>query len=186
MLYPAYLRDKRHIAFLVDEYDAPLLSTIDNEPLHNSFRETLKSLFSVANRMNEFIYFEFVTGVSRFSHTSLFSGANNLDDITMVDEYAGICGISEQELTANLMPGIQSYAEAEEISETEALTQFKRNYELKVDKTASEALDQINEKQYHNPWMQSGKTIIKIGANYSSATNNIDSWEIEEPATQML
>lgn len=125
----AFKRNQREVVVLIDEYDTPLLSTFHNEALNESFRETLKSIFTVVKDLNKFIYFEFVTGISRFSHTSLFSGANNLDDISMLEEYSGICGITEKELIDNLMPGIQAFSEAKEISENEALSIFKQNYD---------------------------------------------------------
>lgn len=125
----AYGRNSRKVAVLIDEYDAPLLSTIDNPELNSQFRIILKSIFSVVKDMGDYVHFEFVTGVSRFSHTSLFSGANNLRDITFNDEYAAICGITEDELRSALMPGIERYARRNGISEEEALLKFKNNYD---------------------------------------------------------
>lgn len=125
----AYAREQREVVVLVDEYDAPLLSTLHNDALNISYRETLKSIFTVVKDLNNYIYFEFVTGISRFSHTSLFSGANNLDDISMLEEYAGICGITEGELIANLDSGIRAYSESKGITFEDALAVFKKNYD---------------------------------------------------------
>lgn len=125
----AYEQNHREVALLVDEYDAPLLSTLNDEKLNNSYRDTLKAIFSVAKNLNRYIYFELVTGVSRFSHTSLFSGANNLDDISMMDEYAGLCGITEQELIDNLTPGIRAFAEEDNITEEAAFSLFRQNFD---------------------------------------------------------
>lgn len=67
---------------LVDEYDAPLLSALEKPEFNGLYRDTLKAMFSVLKSSDRLIHFAFVTGVSRFSHTSLFSGANNLRDIS--------------------------------------------------------------------------------------------------------
>lgn len=85
----------RKVTVLIDEYDAPLLATLHKPELNEQYRETLKSLFTVLKTADEYIGFAFITGVSRFAHTSLFSGANNLNDISMDDRFAAICGITE-------------------------------------------------------------------------------------------
>ena len=84
------------VAILVDEYDAILLDTLRSElsDLNNYYRQTLKSLFSVLKNEDANIQLAFVTGISRFSQTSLFSGANHLKDISMLEEYDSICGIT--------------------------------------------------------------------------------------------
>ncbi|MBO5444794.1 MAG: AAA family ATPase, partial [Muribaculaceae bacterium] len=106
----------RKVAVLIDEYDAPLLATLLKPELNEKYRDTIKSLLTVLKTADEYISFAFVTGVSRFSHTSLFSGANNLSDISMDDRYAAICGITEEELTAGFMPGIRDFARKLRIS----------------------------------------------------------------------
>ncbi|MBO5444788.1 MAG: AAA family ATPase, partial [Muribaculaceae bacterium] len=106
----------RKVAVLIDEYDAPLLATLLKPELNEKYRDTIKSLLTVLKTADEYIGFAFVTGVSRFSHTSLFSGANNLSDISMDDRYAAICGITEEELTAGFMPGIRDFARKLRIS----------------------------------------------------------------------
>lgn len=123
------MKTGKKIAILVDEYDAPLLDTIDKEDLNQAYRETLKSIFSVLKSSDEYIHFAFITGVSRFSHTSLFSGANNLEDISFRDDYAAICGITEDELHENLMPGIHHFAKKMDTSAQTILEMLKENYD---------------------------------------------------------
>ncbi|MCM1489325.1 MAG: AAA family ATPase [Muribaculum sp.] len=79
----AFQLSGQKVTILVAEYDAPLLNTIEDENLNITNREILKSIFSVLKNADEYIHFAIVTGVSRFSHTSLFSGANNLKDISL-------------------------------------------------------------------------------------------------------
>lgn len=119
----------RKVVVLVDEYDAPLLSTLEKKTLNNSYRETLKAFFSVLKNADSYIHFVFITGVSRFSHTSLFRGANNLMDISLLPEYSSICGVSEDELEDVLKPGIQDFAESKGMSYDEMLSVLKENYD---------------------------------------------------------
>ena len=111
--------------------DSPLLDTLEPEcyELNTYFRKTLKSLFTVLKASDEHIGFVFVTGISRFSHTSLFSGANNLEDISLFNDYASICGITEQELIANFKNGINDFAKEEDTDFDEIFTELKENYD---------------------------------------------------------
>ena len=71
------------VVILVDEYDKPLLEAIDNEPLQNSFRATLKAFYSVLKTQDRYIKFAFLTGVTKFGKVSIFSDLNNLEDLSM-------------------------------------------------------------------------------------------------------
>lgn len=119
----------RKVVVLVDEYDAPLLNTFDNDNFNESYRDTLRAVFSVLKNSDEYIHFAFITGVSRFSQTSLFSGANHLKDISLEKNMAAICGITEKELRDLLMPGVREFAESLGISDNETLTLLKENYD---------------------------------------------------------
>ncbi len=119
----------RRVAVLVDEYDFPLLSTLEKETLNNTYRETLRALFSVLKNADECIKMAFITGVSRFSHTTLFSGANNLKDISLDDDVNAICGISDEEIRKELMPGIHEFAEKQGKTDEEMLALLKENYD---------------------------------------------------------
>lgn len=129
LLINAHEKTGQKAVVLIDEYDSPLLSTLDRPQLNASYRETLKSVFSVLKSSDAYIHFAFITGVSRFSQTSLFSGANNLKDISMTDEYSAICGITDDELKTNLMSGISLFAEGQGITEKESLAALKENYD---------------------------------------------------------
>lgn len=129
LLERAYNKTGRKAVVLVDEYDAPLLDTLDLPELNSSYRDTLKSIFTVLKRGDRFIHFAFLTGVSRFSHTSLFSGANNVPDQSLDDRYAAICGITQEELETTLHDGIADFADKNLISYNEALSSLKENYD---------------------------------------------------------
>ena len=119
----------KQVVILVDEYDKPLLSTIDRKELHDAYRDTLKGFFGVLKSQDAYIRFAFLTGVSRFSHVSIFSDLNNLKDISMDARYVDICGISEQELHAYFEGPISELAMANGITREEACAKFRERYD---------------------------------------------------------
>ena len=117
------------VVVLVDEYDKPLLSTIDNKPLHDAYLNTLKGFFSVLKSQDQYIRFAFLTGVSRFSHVSIFSDLNNLQDISMIPDYADICGISEKELHNYFGGPIHELASANGMTFGQACGKLREEYD---------------------------------------------------------
>jgi len=86
------------VVVLIDEYDKPILDNITKPDVAIPIREELKNFYSVLKDMDEHLKFCFVTGVSKFSKVSIFSGLNNLKDITLHPECATICGYTQDEL----------------------------------------------------------------------------------------
>ena len=125
----AYKQTGERVVVLVDEYDKPLLSTIDNETLHEAYRGTLKAFFSVLKSMDDYIRFVFITGVSKFSHVSIFSDLNNPKDISMDSRYVDICGISENELRAYFDTSICELADANDMAYEEVCEQLRKQYD---------------------------------------------------------
>ena len=125
----AYEQTGKQVVVLVDEYDKPLLATIDNKPLHEAYRNTLKAFFSVLKSLDACIRFGFITGVSKFSHVSIFSDLNNPDDISMDPRYVDICGISEKELHAYFDSSIRELADANGMTYEEACGKLRQQYD---------------------------------------------------------
>lgn len=124
-----YKKTGRQVVILIDEYDKPLLDTIDNPDLNNTYRDILRAFFSVIKSSDEYIRFAFLTGVTRFSKVSVFSGLNNLRDISFLSDYSGICGITEGELEANFAPEIETLASSLTLSVQETLSILKKWYD---------------------------------------------------------
>jgi len=99
------------VVIIIDEYDNPLLSTINQPELNAKLREELKGFYSVIKQYEKYIRFSFITGVTKFTQVSLFSGMNQPKDISMMPEYCDICGITQKELEENFAPEINDYAE---------------------------------------------------------------------------
>lgn len=119
----------KEVVILIDEYDSPLTATIDRPELQNLFREELHGFYAVLKKMEPYIRFCFLTGVTRYGKLSVFSGLNNLEDITFLNEYAGICGITEAELHENYSESVRQFGESVGISEEEAYGQLKFFYD---------------------------------------------------------
>ena len=101
----------RTVVILIDEYDKPLLDIEHNKDLYEKNQRILKSFFGNLKSMDRYIRFAFITGVARFSKVSIFSDLNNLNDISLVDDFADICGWTERELIENFRDGIEILAE---------------------------------------------------------------------------
>ncbi|MCH5233989.1 MAG: AAA family ATPase [Muribaculaceae bacterium] len=117
------------VVVLVDEYDNPLINTLDNDDFHEINKSLLKSVYTNLKDLDEYIQFGMLTGVSRFTQLSLFSGLNNLTDVSLFSDYSTICGITQKEFVDNFKIGISKFAEKEKISFEEAIDIFKQNYD---------------------------------------------------------
>ena len=114
---------------LVDEYDAPLLDSMDNPELQQSLKQELRKFFSPLKDKGGMLRFVFLTGISKFSQLSIFSELNNLNVITMDDEYAAICGITEEELFTQMKAEIQAIADKYKMSYEDACSALKQKYD---------------------------------------------------------
>lgn len=125
----AHKKTGGEVVILIDEYDKPLVGNLNDEGLFGHYRTRLSSIYSNLKSSAEHIKLAFLTGVSRFSKLSVFSDLNNLNDITFDDEYADICGITEQQLFDYFTEGIRKLAETEDVSYEEACGLLKVNYD---------------------------------------------------------
>ena len=130
LLKNAYQQTGRQVVVLVDEYDKPLLQTMGvNEELNEDYRNMLKAFYSVIKTCDQYIRFAFLTGVTKFSKISIFSDLNNLRDISMEKQYAGICGITQAELESNFQPEIQALASEQDLTYQQTLAELKQWYD---------------------------------------------------------
>lgn len=125
----AHEQTGHRVAILVDEYDKPMLQAIGNEELQKSFRSILQAFYSVIKTMDGSIKFAFLTGVTKFGKISVFSALNNLNDLSMWDEYVALCGITEQELHDNFEEGINKLAQAQGMTYDEVCSELKECYD---------------------------------------------------------
>lgn len=119
----------RKVVVLVDEYDKSLVNNINNEPLYKLFQNNLSALYSNFKSSADHLKLVFLTGVSRFGKINVFSGLNNIDDISFDDRYNDICGITEDELKEYFHDGITKLAIKFSKSEDYICRELKRNYD---------------------------------------------------------
>jgi hypothetical protein len=117
------------VVILVDEYDKPILEEIDNPDVQERQREVLKHFYGVLKNLDGYINFALLTGVTKFSKVSVFSGLNNLYDISMDNRFASICGITDEELDTVFVPYIQRLATAMHRSYDEVRKVLRVNYD---------------------------------------------------------
>lgn len=98
LIRECFRKYKMPVVILIDEYDKPILDNITDEKTAIEMRDGLRDLYSVIKGMDQYIKFAFLTGVSKFSKMNLFSGLNNLRDITLSSEYAPICGYTQKDV----------------------------------------------------------------------------------------
>ena len=117
------------VVILIDEYDNPITAAIGNSELQERFRAILYGFFSSLKSLDAHLRFCMLTGVTKYGHLSVFSGLNNMLDISFLNEFAGICGITEEELTTVLRPGVESLACEENCTVPEAYATLKNWYD---------------------------------------------------------
>ena len=103
-------KKKGPVVITIDEYDNPLLNTIDQPVLNAEIREELRGFYGVLKKSDQYLRFTFITGITKFAQISMFSGANQLKDISMLAEHSAICGITQTELETCFAPEIEAYA----------------------------------------------------------------------------
>ncbi len=122
------LAKKNRVVVLIDEYDQPIINNLKNPAIAEQNRDLLKDFFATLKSLDKYIQFTFVTGVSKFSQVSLFSGPNHLLDITMDPEYAGMMGYTEEELRYYFEPHIQEMVREKGNSKDEVVKEVRTWY----------------------------------------------------------
>ena len=119
LIEAAHAATGRPAVILIDEYDKPIVDNLGNPELSDVFRTQLQGFYSVMKSKDAFLKFGFLTGVTKLGQMSVFSGLNNLVDLSLDARYADICGISEAELRAVFPESVRELAAAGGLSEEE-------------------------------------------------------------------
>ena len=139
VLEQAYKQTGRRAVVLVDEYDKPILDVLDSGSttlqngkeilLEEQHRNILKGFYSVFKGADPHLQFVLLTGVTKFSQVSVFSGFNQPDDISMVEDFEALCGITKEELLTVFAESIRELAQKWKITEEGVKTKLKRQYD---------------------------------------------------------
>jgi hypothetical protein len=117
------------VVILIDEYDKPIIDNIENKDLAIELREILKGFYTIIKACDEHIRFVLLTGVSKFSKAGVFSGLNNLKDISMDTRCSSLLGITRQEMESCFKEHIDRFAETEDISNAELIEKIAYWYD---------------------------------------------------------
>jgi hypothetical protein len=124
-----YKRTGKQVVVLIDEYDAPLLTVLHDPERLEKMRTALQSFYSPIKKLDPYLRFVFITGITKFSQLSIFSQLNNLKNISMKPQYAAICGITQKELEDNFQEGIRALGEENEMTSEQVLAKLARTYD---------------------------------------------------------
>ena len=123
-----YEKTGKQVVILIDEYDKPILDALYTE-FEEQNRQELRNFYSPLKDMDKYIRFLFITGITKVSHINIFSGLNQLDDISLVKDYSAICGISENELEQYFLPEIEALASEQKMSIDETKQKLAEMYD---------------------------------------------------------
>jgi len=141
------------VVVLIDEYDKPILDNLvaDRDEMAIAVRDQLKGFYSVIKDSDEHLRFALLTGVSKFSKVSLFSGLNNLEDITLSTDYATICGYTESELTDTFGDWLDGV-------DRNALRRWYNGYNFDGERVYNpfDVLLYLKSRQFRNYWFETG------------------------------
>ena len=125
----AYKKTGKKVVVLIDEYDAPLLDVVHEEEMLPVLRNVMRNFYSPLKDCDPYLQFVFITGITKFSQLSIFSELNNLKNISMRPDYAGVCGITAEEMLTAMSDYIDDFADAQEITREEAIEGLKLQYD---------------------------------------------------------
>ena len=129
LINTAYEKSGKQVVVLIDEYDAPMLDVAHEQEQLDTLRNIMRNFFSPLKYSEAKLRFVFLTGITKFSQISIFSELNNINNISMDEEYAGICGITEKELLSEMSADIDRLADKLELTREKTIETLKYNYD---------------------------------------------------------
>ena len=129
LILQMYRKTGKQVVVLIDEYDAPLLDVAHEKEKLEELRNVMRNFYSPLKKYESYLRFVFLTGITKFSQLSIFSELNNITNISMRDDYAGICGITKEELLENMSEDIDMLAEAKGLSIENTIAKLKEHYD---------------------------------------------------------
>lgn len=129
LIKTVYEQTGQKVVVLIDEYDAPLLDVVHEDTSLDILREVMRNFYSPLKDSDRMLRFVFLTGITKFSQLSIFSELNNITNVSMHQEYAGICGITKEELLDKFDEDIDVLAGRLGLTHEQALSKLKENYD---------------------------------------------------------
>ena len=158
-----YEKTGKKVVILIDEYDAPLLDVVHEDKTLPVLRNVMRNFYSPLKDSDPYLHFVFLTGITKFSQLSIFSELNNLKNISMRPDYAGVCGITEEEMVTAMTDYLDDFAEAQQTTRKGAVEGLKRQYDGYHFTWPSpdifnpfSLLNAFQDRDYTNYWFSSG------------------------------
>lgn len=129
LITTAYKQTSKQVVVLIDEYDAPLLDVVHEDEKLPILRNVMRNFYSPLKKCESYLRFVFLTGITKFSQMSIFSELSNITNISMRDDYAGICGITMDELTTQMSADVDALAEKMGKTREETLDKLREYYD---------------------------------------------------------
>ena len=129
LITTVYRQTGRQVVVLIDEYDAPLLDVVHEEKDLPVLRNVMRNFYSPLKACDPYLRFVFLTGITKFSQLSIFSELNNIRNISMLPEYAAICGITQEEMETQMSPDLDVLATRQKKTREETLQGLKERYD---------------------------------------------------------
>ena len=129
LINAVYQKTGKQVVVLIDEYDAPLLDVAHEKEKLDELRNTMRNFYSPLKGNESMLRFVFMTGITKFSQLSIFSELNNIKNVSMDEPYAGICGITKEELLTQMSDDIDVLAGHLELSREETIQELKDHYD---------------------------------------------------------
>ena len=129
LIKTAYEKTGKQVVVLIDEYDAPLLDVAHETQQLDVLRNVMRNFYSPLKASDPMLRFVFLTGITKFSQLSIFSELNNIKNVSMDEPYAGICGITKDELLTQMNDDIDALAAKLGISREDTIQALKDNYD---------------------------------------------------------
>ncbi len=158
LIQKTYEKYNQKVVVLVDEYDKPILDNITEPIMREYANKSLKAFYEILKRSDKYLKFVFLTGVSKFSKVSIFSGLNNLKDISLEEKFGNICGYTHEDIETNFNPLLQGV-------DLEKLKEWYNGYYFLKDKVYNpfDILLFISENfTYKNYWFETGNPSFLI------------------------
>ena len=179
----AYRQTGQKVVVLIDEYDAPLLDVAHKEGLLDELRQVMRNFYSPLKACDPYLRFVFLTGITKFSQTSIFSELNNLKNISMLPQYAAVCGISTDELLTQMDDYVEAMSDALNKSFDETVDVLKGEYDGYHFTWPSpdifnpfSLLNALQDKALNSYWFQSGTPtfLIEMMRKYQVMPSELD------------
>ena len=183
----AYEQTGQKVVVIIDEYDAPLLDVVHEKDNLKELRLIMQNFYSPLKKLDPYLEFIFITGITKFPQLSIFSELNNLDNISMFDQYSSICGISKTELTTVMKPDVEGLARALHMTYEECLEALTNYYDGYHFSEKSEdvfnpfsLIKALNAQDISSYWFSSGTPtfLLKLLDKFNTNLTNLESQEV--------